>query len=195
MDAIKKLNGMSSEIRAVQEKFSKQGRTLIGQAAKDILDAYPQVHGFQWRQYTPYFNDGDPCYFRVGDLHALIEDPEAVKEWAARKAAHDDKQVTAQGLSEEQREKLGVRLEEWVEPDPIEDLCVDGEDGGVYVSTYDKGIERDTAKYGEVWPHIVSFAKWLDADENKDVLESVFGDHKTITITRAGVAVENYDHD
>lgn len=26
------------------------------------------VAEFGWRQYTPYFNDGDPCTFRVSDL-------------------------------------------------------------------------------------------------------------------------------
>lgn len=32
-----------------------------------VLDD-PTVSEFGWRQYTPYFNDGDPCVFRPSDI-------------------------------------------------------------------------------------------------------------------------------
>lgn len=36
-----------------------------------VLDA-PEVAGVRWRQYTPYFNDGEPCQFGVGDIYVRI---------------------------------------------------------------------------------------------------------------------------
>jgi len=41
-----------------------------------LFEQYPQVLSVRWRQYTPYFNDGDPCRFRVGDCHFKFHDTE-----------------------------------------------------------------------------------------------------------------------
>ena len=34
------------------------------------LAAAPEIAALRWRQYTPYFNDGEPCTFSVNDLYA-----------------------------------------------------------------------------------------------------------------------------
>lgn len=42
----------------------------------DAIDAalsVPGVEAVRWEQYTPYFNDGDPCYFSTRELRAQIE--------------------------------------------------------------------------------------------------------------------------
>ena len=44
----------------------------IGSELKTFLDSHPAIDMFAWYQYTPYFNDGDECVFRVGDLHARL---------------------------------------------------------------------------------------------------------------------------
>ncbi len=37
---------------------------------------------FGWHQYTPYFNDGEPCEFGAGELWVqLPEDPEDFDDW------------------------------------------------------------------------------------------------------------------
>lgn len=33
----------------------------------DALVELEEVASVRWEQYTPYFNDGDPCYFRLGE--------------------------------------------------------------------------------------------------------------------------------
>lgn len=35
-----------------------------------VLDD-PNIVFFGWHQYTPYFNDGDPCIFGVGEMYAV----------------------------------------------------------------------------------------------------------------------------
>lgn len=39
----------------------------------DIL-AVPGVDSIRWRQYTPYFNDGEPCEFSVHDVQVKLVD-------------------------------------------------------------------------------------------------------------------------
>jgi hypothetical protein len=36
--------------------------------ATDAVLSVPGVHAVRWRQYTPYFNDGEPCEFSVNEL-------------------------------------------------------------------------------------------------------------------------------
>lgn len=38
----------------------------------DVL-AIPGVDSIRWRQYTPYFNDGEPCEFSVGELMVKLD--------------------------------------------------------------------------------------------------------------------------
>jgi len=48
-------------------------KKLIVQAAEaelkiaflEIFKKFPDLKTFAWTQYTPYFNDGEPCYFSV----------------------------------------------------------------------------------------------------------------------------------
>lgn len=44
--------------------------TAFQEASAALFDAHPEIQSFGWTQYTPYFNDGDPCEFS-----ANIEDP------------------------------------------------------------------------------------------------------------------------
>lgn len=34
-----------------------------------LMLRYPDIKAASWHQYTPSFNDGDPCYFTVGDFY------------------------------------------------------------------------------------------------------------------------------
>jgi hypothetical protein len=50
-DAIKDLT--NKIISALKTEFGK------------IFDKYPELSYFTWKQYTPSWNDGEPCYFNV----------------------------------------------------------------------------------------------------------------------------------
>lgn len=55
---LKKLNDEAAALR-------KEGCKIFEAAAQDLFAAYPALESFAWRQYTPYFNDGDVCTFGV----------------------------------------------------------------------------------------------------------------------------------
>jgi hypothetical protein len=48
---------IKSELREV---LSNNFHSLI----KELFDTYPELNSIGWKQYTPYFNDGEPCEFR-----------------------------------------------------------------------------------------------------------------------------------
>jgi hypothetical protein len=58
-----------AEMQAARERIKtlaqEQGRPIILAAAQPLFDM--GVDAIRWRQYTPYFNDGDACEFSVND--------------------------------------------------------------------------------------------------------------------------------
>lgn len=124
--------------KAFEAELSEFGKAALSEEFKKTFDAHPDLIAIRWRQYTPYFNDGDPCTFRLGDFDMKF-------------------------------------------PDTPEDGG-DCEDG--FESTYG---ERRKSPVAEA----VSALGRID----RQVYESVFGDHCTVTATREGFEVEEYEHD
>lgn len=40
----------------------------------------PKIEFVRWHQYTPHFNDGDPCKFSVSDLYFALVDRETIPD-------------------------------------------------------------------------------------------------------------------
>lgn len=63
-----RLEEIDAQIAALQlERASiaqTEGRPAVFQILKPLFE-YPGVESIYWTQYTPYFNDGDPCVFHV----------------------------------------------------------------------------------------------------------------------------------
>lgn len=54
--------------KALQAELTEFGKAALSDEFKKVFDAHPTLMGIMWRQYTPYFNDGEPCTFRVNDF-------------------------------------------------------------------------------------------------------------------------------
>lgn len=69
LDTLRKtLNENRKKILKQQQELRKAAQAVFVVAVKDFFEAVPEVKTVFWTQYTPYFNDGDPCVFRVTDI-------------------------------------------------------------------------------------------------------------------------------
>lgn len=66
-----KLDGLKQKAEAFQQEMMKQGQTLLQECFTEIFNQYPDLKYFSWTQYTPYFNDGDTCYFGVNEIEYI----------------------------------------------------------------------------------------------------------------------------
>lgn len=84
------------------KKLKEAYKAALKDTAKDILKERvqewfkqrPEAQFICWRQYTPYFNDGDPCVFSVHDLYWTSvaepdEDEYQEKDWRYAKEGLD----------------------------------------------------------------------------------------------------------
>lgn len=153
-----------------------------------VLDDLTIV-SFSWSQYTPYFNDGDPCVFRVNDeLSVTLADditttpcakcgrqlppvpyecPVCFTENPAYDPDYDD---DSSGV--ESNRALGHRNQSWED------------DHGVYTGP-------DEARYDRC----LALENAIGSGAFDDALLEHFGDHCTVTVSREGIRVSEYSHD
>ena len=62
-DLLASLVARRAEIAAIQEKAKTQAKELFETVSKQLFEKHPEMESFGWKQYTPYFNDGDECRF------------------------------------------------------------------------------------------------------------------------------------
>lgn len=61
--------------KAYDDKLRKEGEAAVKEAFKDLFEKFPELELIWWTQYTPYFNDGDVCTFRVNEFYSVFSDP------------------------------------------------------------------------------------------------------------------------
>lgn len=68
------VQNLIEEFNKFQEKFKKKAQDEFKKVFKNYWDENPKVHAVCWVQYTPYFNDGEPCVFSVGDMEPMTKE-------------------------------------------------------------------------------------------------------------------------
>lgn len=128
----------------------------------------PYIREFGWTQYTPYFNDGETCYFRVGTLWFLTTDDTPRDEM-------DDWEEEEYGVTYGEHPTLGEMQSEGY--------------GSSRVDLGYKGSREAEYKRAE------ALSNAIDSGAYGSALLTAFGDHATVYITREGITVEHYDHE
>lgn len=172
LDDLARLNEQVAELRTQQREVAK---SMVHDGTKSIFAEYGDVvHSFGWAQYTPYFNDGDPCTFGMNGLWVYaVEDVKGVEdedqlydllhEWK-----YDYEGSPAFGYSDSKyRKTTGYGRNELPNPN------------------YDP-------RYGEAYEACQAIYSALS---DNDLALDLFGDHVEVTFSAEGVDVEEHDHD
>lgn len=135
-----------------------------------VLDD-PTIVEFGWRQYTPYFNDGEPCTFSAYGV------------WVRTDADRDVDDLYELELDGKHRS---------IGDEPHVKVPVDGV-GASNGMKWVKGpyVGPDKARYDRCQ----ALRHAVDGGAFEHVLLDAFGDHANITVRRDGIDVEFYDHD
>lgn len=128
----------------------------------------PTIVEFGWRQYTPYFNDGDTCEFGVHGLWVKTEDDVD---------AEDNEDYYASDLGIDYHRSLGKTKAVWAE---AERKILDWVYEGPNEDRYNRCQDLDRA---------------LQSGHYDNVLLDNFGDHAMITVRDSGIEVDFYSHD
>lgn len=175
-----KLGEVTTEYNTLKKKFTDQLQGIVKDAFKEFFTKFPEVTSIMWAQYTPYFNDGDTCYFSVHDFCFRLK-----AEFYEEGTTEDD-------------------LDEWDRYD-FENIPMEKPSSWVYenvgrypeyqkrVDIYER-LKETNPRAHEIAEGIASFRKELGAVDDAIFL-ALFGDHVEVTATSHGFDVNEYDHD
>ena len=60
---IEEVKAKRTELKKKQEELLKEVRLAFNECVSGLFEKHKNLVSFSWTQYTPYFNDGDTCYF------------------------------------------------------------------------------------------------------------------------------------
>lgn len=140
----------------------------------------PTIVEFGWTQYTPHFNDGDPCEFGVhSPWFRTVENTTTSSADKEDQDEEDDEEEEEDTWKLEltSNESLGERSRTWNRERKAYDY-------GDYVGP-------DEARYDRC----LALHEALDSDAFDDVLLAAFGDHAEVTVRKTEIKVDFYDHE
>lgn len=70
------LKSLIEKQEQIRKEMQEHGKTALKEAFKAFFDENPTCDAVRWRQYTPYFNDGEACTFRVGEAYVRMKNVE-----------------------------------------------------------------------------------------------------------------------
>lgn len=86
MDELENLVKVSNEL---MKKMEEDGQKALVAGFKGVFEAHPEMISFSWTQYTPYFNDGEACYFSVHEPYEFTfqgkDGPEEYERYGQKK--------------------------------------------------------------------------------------------------------------
>jgi len=184
LDAINKLK------EEYQQKMRNEGEDVVKSMLKEFFENNPLIEGVRWHQYTPGFNDGDPCTFSVTEPAFRFSDvtPNFLRENL------ESYYVENPGYAEVREEGWNGRTylnKKQVGSTPMTDEEVMGllEEGGEsedgYFEVY--GL-KNSSPYYESCQELSGLI-----EDSEDILELIFGDNVTVEVTRDGIETEGYD--
>jgi hypothetical protein len=97
---------LKEEMEAIIKKMEERGREAFKAGSAQLFNGNPDLVSFSWTQYTPYFNDGDPCEFGVNSyLDIEFSDGTFLEEWTDysskyEEEANEGQRVTADAAYE-----------------------------------------------------------------------------------------------
>lgn len=167
-----------------KKTISRNGQKLFKEAVKEIFKEFKDLEKFQWNQYAPNWNDGDPCDFGLYTDSLAIND-ECGKDYDEIESAWNLEHLHKL-LSDKENEKKRILKE-------IKDKASNSWDVESLKRDL-KSIENREPKEVERKFKIKKVIAYVLENIDESVFEDMFGDG-TVVVTREDISVEECEHD
>lgn len=87
------LSSLLVDFKQFKLDFQEKAKAAMNEIFKEFFKENPSISAIHWNQYTPYFNDGEPCEFSVSDFNFFIgpeSEVENISCWGAYEGDRDD---------------------------------------------------------------------------------------------------------
>lgn len=129
------LDKLHKQIADLKVEALIQSKKHFKEASEELFIKYPELESFSWRQYTPYFNDGEPCRFGVHNDYPTVVLTTATEE--EKEIASSWGEVVGQSENAEEIEKAVIEFLKAIDEEAYEEMF----DDHVEVKVTRKGVE------------------------------------------------------
>lgn len=145
---MEKINQLLATYAEQRRQFTKDATQALREVFKDVFDQHPELTVIVWSQYTPYFNDGDECVFRVNSVTCSnAPDTENVSSWGEYEGEEEGVWLWSDGFSATDVEasasirKMARALDEVIQSSDMTDVLKDVFGDHVQVTVTRDGID------------------------------------------------------
>lgn len=153
--------------RQAKREFQVVAQDMLKETFKEFWKLNPGITTVRWTQYTPYFNDGEPCEFGVNDVYFSNVKPDDLENLSSYGEYEGDDEDTFSGSAYQ--------------------FSADRE--------YCRELQTKAYKVGVNTASITDLSTLIGSADMKDILLMMFDDHVCVTATCDGFDVEEYNHD
>lgn len=176
MDILDKIKKEFDEFELRKKQFVEELRKDFPVIFVHLFEKSELIESISWTQYTPYFNDGSECVFRVHtDLYVndeYYEDVEFLDKSIIQK-------ITAENLEEHKEFNSNCYGREWYLKRQI------GEDGNFKNPNFNEKEFKVVEEFKDTLQSIPD-----------EFMKDLFDDHSKIIVYRNGeIKVNKYEHD
>lgn len=134
--AVNEYREARTKLEELKKRVSTIGLDYLKDECQKLFDNNPDLIDFGWRQYTPFFNDGDPCTFRCFKGDPMVN---GYDSYSDDEPDNPDKYPK---LTKEEGKKLRKRVRDFLDGFH-EDEFLEWFGDHVKVTVTRKGIETD----------------------------------------------------
>jgi len=160
---------LENEIKELKLKYMDKMRTVLNEGFRNFFNCYPNIEAIAWNQYTPYFNDGEPCVFSANDPYLLTKKGLELFKDSDRDYA-EEFEVIERDYDTDRKNKYETKTY-LVQKEYVDEI------------TLKEALEAK--KHMDIMFECLT----------EEILENTFGDHAIIIATRDGFDVQRFAHD
>ena len=181
---------LQAEIEVKKKELLEYNKSQFPLIISELFSAYPELDEMRWKQYTPYFADGDECVFSANvedvELNGYSEYNEDENDGNTRLDIRKNSKKTTWGTIRDKDLELNMAYprREWIHGRNVETPYKVGDEGSIYNDNYSPYCE-------EILKNVIAFLRSIGDDD----LKNIFGDHTEVIVTKNSVTTEEYQHD
>lgn len=179
----KTLSELVEERESIKNEIQNNGKELLENEFVKFFEKYPDEELFPnitWWQYTPSFNDGDPCENWMGELCIGYIQGVHTKKWKGRELVDLEPKDYKVIVADEEHA-------DW-------ESCIAEEITDKYDDDRDKFYEAISSVYDTIEKKVMLKEAYEDLHSflDADLLEMIYGTNKQFEVTREGISVEDF---
>lgn len=177
-DFLNKTQECNALINDMKNNLNKLIKEELSNVMKDFFQENPEIQCICWTQYTPHFNDGEPCEFNVHDPFFIVDGFDA-----------DDLQSPYEYESEDYSTVISNPGKYFMER--AEEFEKSKNKNDKYCYDQVQSFNNQRKGLAEACEEFSTFIS-----QNEDAFQSMFGDGVAVyLIPNKEAIVEEYDHD